>query len=125
MKREPHSSQETQNNSSHAIPDIQINNLDANGKTDSDTETLMESDEEVLTEQVPERKGVHISAHTAMHLALLAVIVIVVIVVINRVGKIGQFISQEDIFKDGEGTYDNTYDQFLPAVDAEIGRAHV
>ena len=119
MKREPHSNQKKQNNSSHAIPDVQIIDLDANGNTDSGTETLIESDEEAPTEQVPERKGFHISAHTAMHLALLAVIVIVVIVVINRISNIGQFISQEDIFKDGEGTYDNTFDQFLPAIDAD------
>lgn len=119
MKREPHSNQETQNNPSRNIPDIQIINLDNNGKTDSNTEILMESDEETPTDQEPERNGFHISTHTAMHLALLAVVVIVIIVVINRIGKIGQFISQEDIFKDGEGTYDNTFDQFLPAIDAD------
>lgn len=135
MKRESHFNQEKQNNSSHAIPDIQIIDLDANEKTDFNTETLMESDmksdmesdmesdldydEEAPTEQEPERRGFRIDAHTAMHLALLAVVVIVVIVVINRVGKMRQFISQEEIFKDGEGTYDNTYDQFLPALDAD------
>lgn len=119
MKREPNSNQETQNNSSHTIPDIQIINLDANGETDPNTEILMESEEEAPTEQEPERKGFHISKHMAMHLALLAVMIIVVIVVVNRVGKLRHFISQEDIFKDGEGTYDNTYDQFLPAIDAD------
>lgn len=119
MKREPNSNQETQNNSSHTIPDIQIIDLDANGETDPNTEILMESEEEAPTEQEPERKGFHISKHMAMHLALLAVMIIVVIVVVNRVGKLRHFISQEDIFKDGEGTYDNTYDHFLPALDAD------
>lgn len=135
MKREPHFNQEKQNNSSHTIPDIQIIDLDNNEKTDLNTETLMESDmkshmesdiesdmesdEEAPAGQEPRRKGFHIGAHTAMHLALLAVVVIVVIVVIDRVGKMGQFISQEEIFKDGEGIYDNTYDQFLPALDAD------
>lgn len=119
MKREPLSNRETQNNSSHTIPDIQIIDLDTNEKTDPNTEILMESDEDAPAEQEPERKGFHFSAHMAMHLALLAVVVIAVIVVVNRVGKMRHFISQEDIFKDGEGTYDNTFDQFLPAIDAD------
>lgn len=119
MKREPLSNRETQNNSSHIIPDIQIIDLDTNENTDPNTEILMESDEDAPTEQEPERKGFHFSAHMAIHLALLAVVVIAVIVVVNRVGKMRHFISQEDIFKDGEGTYDNTFDQFLPAIDAD------
>lgn len=119
MKKKPNSNQETQNNSSHTIPDIQVINLDIDEKTDLNIETSMESHEETSLEQEPEKKGFHFSAHTAMHFALLAAIVIVVVVVIIRVGKVRQFISQEEIFKDGEGIYDNTYDQFLPAMDAD------
>lgn len=135
MKREPHSDRKKQNNPSHTIPDIRIIDLDVSENTDSNTETLtesnmennmgsdigtnMETDEETPDEQEPERKRFHIGAHTAMHFALLAVVVIVVIVVINRIGRISQFISQEEIFKNGEGTYEDTYDQFLPALDAD------
>lgn len=135
MKREPHSDHKKQNTPSHTVPDIRIIDLDVSENTDSKTEVLtesdmennrgsdigtnMESDEETPAEQESKRKGFHIGAHTAMHIALLAVVVIVVIVVVDRIGKMREFISQEEIFKDGEGTYEDTYDQFLPVLDAD------
>lgn len=106
MKKRLHSNQETKNHSSHTIPDVQIIDLDENEEI------------EEPVEQEPERKGFHIKTHWVMHFALLAAVIIVIIVVVNRIGRISQFISQDDIFSDGEGTYDNTFDQILPVLDA-------
>lgn len=119
MKRETHSNQVTDNHSSHTIPDIQVVDLETGEMENPNTEAAAESSEETYQdEQEPTRKKFHINAHMAMHFALLAAAVIVIIVVVNRLNSWGQFISQDDIFSDGEGTYNDTFDQILPALDA-------
>ena len=65
------------------------------------------------------KNGFHFNLHTAMHLAILVVAVTVVTIITIRIKNWGNFISQEDIFQDGEGTYEDTFDQIFPVLDAE------
>lgn len=149
MKKNLNSGQKSDRHHSGNIPALQIIDLDAEENDGQDIDSLTETGtaddftewetedfgnssaewetedpetepaEDESTEQEAERKGFHLNMHTTMHIALLAVAVIVFIVIGYRITHWGQFISQGEIFSDGEGTYDNSFDLILPALDAE------
>lgn len=118
MKKTRNSHQNPENRSPHNIPNIHIIDLDNDDSGDPNIEGTAENDDDTM-DQEPKKQGFHFGIHTAMHLVLLAVVVIVIIFVVYRITHLGVFISQKDILGDGEGTYDNTYDEILPAVDAD------
>lgn len=118
MKKNRNLTPESETRPRRRIPDITIIDLEDPDVDNSNVETAADGDDDSI-EQDPEKKGFRLNIHTAMHLVLLAVFVTVIIVVVYRVKHWGQFISQEEIFSDGEGTYDNSYDEILPAVDAD------
>lgn len=101
------------------IPDIQIIDLES----DENEELVDELDIEDIgvepEEQESEPKRIRFNIHMAMHLTLLVVVVAVLGITVYRIMNWGQFISQEEIFEDGEGTYDNTLDLFVPVLDGE------
>ena len=76
-----------------------------------------QNSQQAPAEQSQHNKPNGFSIHTAMHLALLVVAVTVVIVIAYRITHYGQFISQEEIFRDGMGVYDDTMDHILPVLD--------
>ncbi len=53
---------------------------------------------------------------TAMHIALILIVLAFVGAICYKVFNFGELISQEEIFQDGEGSYDNTFDSILPLV---------
>lgn len=102
------------------IPDIQIIDLESEESVEDEElfdELNINDTETEPVEQESDPKSFRFNIHSAMHLALLAVVVLVLGITVYRVVNWGQFISQEEIFEDGEGTYSDTYDLFLPALD--------
>lgn len=102
------------------IPDIQIIDLESDENEELEElidGTDMDGTEEESEEQEAEPKRIRFNIHTAMHLVLLTVVVAVLGITAYRIMHWGQFISQEEIFKDGEGTYSDTLDLFVPVLD--------
>lgn len=102
------------------IPDIQIIDLESDENEELEElidGTDMDGTEEESEEQEAEPKRIRFNIHTAMHLVLLTVVVAVLGITVYRIMHWGQFISQEEIFKDGEGTYSDTLDLFVPVLD--------
>ncbi len=107
------------------IPDIDIIDLDDNdtffdessltGENDdipeSDTET--DINDEDSNSNAPQKKGFRLN----IHVILLASVLIVICVVIFRFKNWGQFISQEEIRDNIEGTLENELDLILPLTD--------
>lgn len=116
MKKTQNSHKNPTERPRHNIPDIQIIDLEIENDKAPNAETVAENNDDIM-EQEPKKQNSRFSIHTAMHLALLAVAVMVVIVIAYRVTHWGNFISQEEIFSDGEGTYDNSMDLILPVLD--------
>lgn len=52
-----------------------------------------------------------------IHIVFLVLVVLLIIGIVVKFSNWGVMIHQEDIFKDGMGTYDNSYDMMLPAFD--------
>lgn len=52
-----------------------------------------------------------------IHLVFLALVVVLIVGIITKLSDWGVMVKQEDIFKDGMGSYDNSYDMMLPAFD--------
>lgn len=102
------------------IPDIQIIDLESDENEELEElidGTDMDGTEEESEEQEAEPRRIRFNIHTAMHLVLLTVVVAVLGITAYRIMHWGQFISQEEIFKDGEGTYSDTLDLFVPVLD--------
>ena len=106
--------------SSHHIPDVEIIDLedDDNDASDSaldDTEPETDEEEAALTAS-PKRFRIN------MHIVLVAVAVLFIVGIIYKFSNWGEFIDQSEIFKDGQGTYEDTYDDFLPLLDENGNR---
>ena len=100
------------------IPDLEIIDLDQNDNQILETES--ESDDfektEGSEEGVSEKTGFRIN----MHIVLLATVIIFLSLIIYRIITWGNFISQEDIFSDGPGTYyAETLDHIVPLLDED------
>lgn len=54
-----------------------------------------------------------------MHIVLIVVALIFVCGIIYKIMNWGVFVDQEEIFQDGPGTYEDTYDEILPLMDAD------
>lgn len=117
MKKVKEKQQSTELIKQQEIPDVDIIDLkSANNQNPDDTtdESLVE---EESTEQKSAKQGFAFNMHTAMHLTLLVVVVMVICIITIRILNWGNFISQEEIFKNGEGTYEDNLDQFFPVLD--------
>lgn len=112
----------------HDIPDIDIIDLENDGadRTTEDMNTEdMDIEDSSYTEDneydIPEdkeksgRKGVRglLNVHSLFFVAILGIIVIIFI----RFQTWGVEVDLEEIFKDGQGTYDNSMDSILPLMD--------
>ncbi|MCH5339990.1 MAG: SGNH/GDSL hydrolase family protein [Acetatifactor sp.] len=117
MKKVKEDQQSTEQSRPHKIPDIDIIDLESANDRNPDDTVDASRDEEESIEQEPAKQGFAFNMHTAMHLTLLIVVVVVICGIAIRIINWGNFISQEDIFKDGEGTYEDTLDQFFPVLD--------
>lgn len=120
MSKKTASSQNTEHSSRSRIPDVKIIDLNKEDIDALSEETLTdrepyEDEDDGGSEQAPGKKGFRIS----FHLVFLAIVLTIIAVVAYRIKHWGNFLSQEDIFADGEGNYDDTFDQILPLLDAD------
>lgn len=122
MKKVKKHQQSTEPTKHHRIPDVEIIDIDLELNETENPDDPADIDREDEESIEPESEGLakrHFSfnIHTAMHLTLLAVVLTVVCIIVIRIHNWGNFISQKDIFEDGEGTYEDTFDQFFPVLD--------
>lgn len=114
------------------IPDIEIVDLESddmqdtdsgnfqNVKTDPDTYDDLDdtgdfSEEDIFPEEEATSAGIR--RFLNLHVLFAVVLVAVVGIVGYRVTHWGQKISQSEIFKDGQGSYDDSWDSILPLTD--------
>lgn len=101
------------------IPDMTIIDLEQDDNQIHETEyesDVFEESNEPEEEEAPEKSGFRIN----MHIILLATGIIVFSLIIYRLITWGNFISQDDIFSDGPGTYqEETLDYIVPLLDAD------
>lgn len=98
------------------IPDITIIDLEQ-GAEEQRAEQIseMRTDESEEFEEEPAKRGFRIN----VHVLLFATVAIIIPLIIYRILNWGSPISHEDIFSDGEGTYDNSLDSIVPLLDEE------
>ena len=96
---------ETEDHTS-SIPNFDIIDLDNDG-ADSDSETTVPADH-------AGKRHFRIN----MHIVLLIVCVAVVLGIAYRIMNFGVFVDLDEIFKDGQGTYEDTLDEFFPLMDS-------
>lgn len=131
MKKDNRSPEQL-NRSLHDIPDINIidlendgddeystpdNSTDENAPKSNNTTELCdeESFDNLFIENKPVRKGIHkfLNVHVLFFVAIVGIIAIIFI----RFQNWGVEVDLDEIFKDGQGTYDNTMDSILPLMD--------
>ena len=117
MKKDKEHQQSAEQGMHYKIPNVEIIDLELEENENLGDNVNTSGDEADAIEQEPAKQGFHFNMHTAMHIALLVVMVVVVCGIVIRVRNWGHFVSQEDILKDGEGTYEDTFDQFFPVLD--------
>ncbi len=108
MKKEKNASQQSRR-PSQSIPDLEIIDLE-NDREDFDRE---DSEKE---EKNKKKSGKRF--HINIHIVLLATVLLFFAAIIYKFFNWGQFIDLDEIFKDGPGTYEDTYDEILPLTDA-------
>lgn len=95
------------------IPDVTVIDLEQGDEQISGRE----SDEFEELGEEPGKGGFRIN----IHIMLLATAMIIFSLIVYRILNWGTSISHEDIFSDGEGTYDNSLDSIVPLLDEEGG----
>lgn len=111
------------------MPDIEI--LDLENETVQDTDfgksdisydfeenpddEYEENDREEEEEEHPAPKGIR--RFLNLHVLFALVLLVVVGLLGYRITHWGQRVSQSDIFKDGQGSYDDSWDSILPLTD--------
>lgn len=107
---------EQSNRPSHPIPDVEIIDLEEEAGQDQTCGENTETFEEEAADGT-KRKRFRIN----MHLILLITVVLFFAGIIYSVLNWGEYIDLNEIFKDGQGTYEDTYDEMLPLI-GEDGR---
>ena len=97
------------------IPDVDIIDLEAEEKTPDEIQEDFQEETEYEEADEKKRKPFRIN----MHLILLFVFLIFVGGLVYKFFTWGERIDLSEIFKDGQGTYEDTYDEFLPLIDAD------
>lgn len=102
------------------IPDIRIIDLDTDDEFE-ETEDFPDTADNPAdpSDPTPDRHVFSFSPHSAVHAVFISIAVIAVSLIVYRIFTYGNFISQEDIFKDGEGSYgyDSEFDTIFPLLD--------
>lgn len=109
--KKTNNSEEQRNRSSHLIPDVEIIDLEDDGAATGTPEYAPESpEEENISGAKPKRFRIN------MHIILLIVVILFFGGIIYRFFNWGEYIDLNEIFSDGQGTYEDTYDEMLPLV---------
>lgn len=114
-----------QNAHLHDIPDIDIIDLENDGDNLSDTnfdnenekstDDSYEDSDENWEEDAPRKKGIR--SFLNVHVLFFLVFIGIVLLIVFRFKNWGVNVDLAEIFKDGQGTYDNTFDNILPVID--------
>ena len=104
------------------IPDLEIIDLE-----ESDFSADMTSDEEenYFSEKEPSSKKSNSKKrfpHINIHFVLLAFFIVFICGIVYKFMNFGKYIDQDEIFKDGQGTYEDTFDEILPLMDDDGNR---
>lgn len=127
--KKSNSSPEQQSRSLHDIPDIEIIDLENDGDVafgDSTEDNIAESNnstedfdddsfDEDFTKIKPTKKGLR--SFLNVHVLFFVAIIGIVALICFRFQNWGVEVDLDEIFKDGQGTYDNTMDSILPLMD--------
>ena len=118
----------------NGMPDIEIVDLESNDIQDTDSGNFQNvetdpdtyddlgytddfSEEDIFPEEKTTSAPIDIRRFLNLHVLFAVVLVAVVGIVGYRVTHWGQKISQSEIFKDGQGSYDDSWDSILPLTD--------
>ena len=105
------------NNPTNDLPDIEIVDLENSEENDAPDE-FAESEyyeENDMDENAHTHTGIR--RFLNLHVLFLLVVVVIIGVLGYRLTHWGQRISQSEIFKDGQGSYDDSWDSILPLTD--------
>lgn len=107
----------------HNIPDVDILDLENDDSfntddTDIDEDTDENADEWDDDAEYETAKS-RLPRFVNMHTVFILVIVIFVLAIFFKFRNWGVHIDQDELFKDGAGTYEDTLDQILPLINAE------
>lgn len=106
----------------HNIPDLEIIDLekeDLFANTPADEEETYGGREHAPSGKAESKKHF---PHIVIHLVLLAVFIAFVCIIVYKFTHFGSYVDQDEIFKDGQGTYEDTFDEILPLMDADGNR---
>lgn len=126
--KKSNSSPGQQSRSLHDIPDIDIIDLenvgtntqdnitgeDISDGTDAESYNSEDSNEDYREDNTPVRK---LPAFLNVHVLFFVAIIGIVAIIFFRFQNWGVEVDLNEIFKDGQGTYDNTMDSILPLMD--------
>ncbi|MBQ2802483.1 MAG: hypothetical protein IJF07_01135 [Lachnospiraceae bacterium] len=105
--------------SNNHIPDIEIIDLEDNGSPDKDTTfdkgSFSRKTANNELQEVPSKTG--FQKFLNIHVLFFLVVIILLILIVSRLSNWGVRVDQEDIFKDGLGTYEDNFDEVLPLMD--------
>lgn len=104
----------------HNIPDLEIIDLEENNmEADALADQPDSGDEQApAAAERPKKRFPRLN----MHILLLVVFIVFVCGIAYKIMNFGVFIDQADIFRDGQGTYEDTLDEILPLMDADGNR---
>lgn len=102
----------------NSIPDLEIIDLEENEISD---EPLNEGEKAHTGRDIPsgQRGQKKRFPRINIHLVLLAVFIIFIGGIAYKVMNFGTYVDLDEIFKDGQGTYDDSLDEILPLMDAD------
>ena len=105
----------------HNIPDLEIIDLEENDISDDASADGEEeyNEKKLFSEESGPRKHF---PRINLHIVLLAAFVIFVCGIAYKILNFGKYIDLDEIFKDGPGTYEDTFDEILPLMDADGNR---
>lgn len=106
----------------HNIPDLEIIDLEDGGLSMEDAADEGEnqgSGEKLSSGETGSKKRF---PRINMHFVLLGAFIVFVCGIVYKFMNFGNYIDLDELFKDGQGTYEDTFDEILPLMDREGNR---
>lgn len=125
--KDNHQNKEQYKSPVHHIPDIDIIDLEKEGSTENPPHITRQGFEALdnSSHHSSQHSGTHSSSSTKkgwrkllnFHTLFFIIVLAIIVIIVYRFNNWGVEISQEEIFKDGLGTYEDTFDEPLPLRD--------
>ena len=110
------------NSQQHKIPDLDIIDLEKENRSASQASDSpsdpQSADSPPASEEKDSAKAPNRRFRINVHMVLLAVAVLFVVGIVYKVKNFGVYVDLDEIFADGPGEYDDSYDTILPLLDA-------